>query len=64
MRQRLIIATKLIASIPMAWFGGNIIFGILASGTWVFAALYAFVPIVPEAVVDVLAIIFLNRVGF
>jgi hypothetical protein len=34
MREKLIIAAKFIASFPIAWFGGNIIFGILASGSW------------------------------
>jgi hypothetical protein len=56
MRQKLITATKFIASIPLAWIGGNLVFGILASGTWIFATLFQFVP---EWVFDMVAITFI-----
>ena len=56
MREKLIIATKLVACLPLAWFGGNIVFGILATGTWIFTALFYFVQ---EWVFDLAAIIFL-----
>jgi hypothetical protein len=47
--RRRLTAIKLVASLPLAWFGGNIIFGILASGTWLIAVL-------PESVADPLLI--------
>jgi hypothetical protein len=56
MRAKLITAAKLLASFPIAWFGGNIVFGILASGAWIVAALFAFLP---DSVFTVLANIFL-----
>lgn len=40
---------KLVASLPLAWFVGNIVFGILASGTWLLAVL-------PEWVADPLMV--------
>jgi len=56
MRQKLIVAAKLIGCLSLAWFGGNIVFGILAAGTWIFAALFSFLP---DAVFGAIALTFL-----
>jgi len=40
-RAKLTIAFKLAAIFPLAWFGGNIVFGIFADGSWLPGALYA-----------------------
>ncbi len=51
MRPKIIIAAKLIASFPLAWFGGNIIFGILAGGSWLPDVLH---PVMQEWAFDIL----------
>jgi hypothetical protein len=34
-------AFKLVAIFPLAWFGGNLVFGLLASGSWLPSFLHA-----------------------
>jgi hypothetical protein len=38
-RRKFLVALKIIASFPIAYFGGNLAFGILASGSWLTAVL-------------------------
>lgn len=55
-------AFRVLVSLPIAWFAGNVVFAILADGTWLTAPLQA---ILKPSVFDVLvlAALWITRVG-
>jgi hypothetical protein len=44
MRARVIVAAKIAACFPAAWFGGNVLFGLLATGSWILIPIVVFFP--------------------
>jgi hypothetical protein len=62
MRRGLITTVKFVASFPLAWFGGNLVFGILAGGSWLPELLHS---ILQEWAFDLVvnALLWIFRIG-